>query len=207
MAIKLLHGGLSPFVRKVMIVAHEKGLTDEIELVAAPVTPLTPLDLVIAVNPLGKIPALLVDDDMALYGSTVIAEYLDGLDGAPRFFPSGDAKWNALRRNALADGILEAGVLARVEGLRPPDRQWSDWRGVQMLKIANALNAAESEARQLASETFTIGEIALICALGWLDFRFPDLSWREGRPMLAQWFAVLSQRAAVARTAPTLPSN
>lgn len=205
--MKLLHGGLSPFVRKVMIIVHEKGLTDEIELVAAPVKPFQPLDLVISVNPLGKIPALRLDDGTVLYGSTVIAEYLDALDGAPRFFPGGDAKWPALRRNALADGVLDAGMLARIEGLRPADRQWPDWRDVQLLKMTNALNALEHEADLLASEVFTIGEVALICALGWLDFRFPDLRWREGRRTLAQWFAEVSQRTAVVRTAPMLSGN
>lgn len=205
--MKLLHGRLSPFVRKVMIVAHEKRLADEIELVAASVNPLQPLDLVIAANPLGKIPALLLDDGTVLYGSTVIAEYLDALDGAPRFFPGGDTKWPALRRNALADGVIEAGILVRVEGLRPADRQWPDWCDVQLLKISNALNAAEGEAHLLASEAFTIGEVALICALGWLDFRFPDLHWREVRPTLAQWFAEVSRRSAVVRTAPMLSSN
>jgi glutathione S-transferase len=185
-----------------MIIVHAKNLAERIELVAAPVTPFSPLDLAIEINPLGKIPALLTNDGMALYGSTVIAEYLDALDGAPRFFPAGTDRWVALRRNALADGILEAGVLARVEGLRPPDRQWSDWRDVQMLKIANGLDALEREARLLASETMAIGEVAVICALGWLDFRFADMDWRVRRPDLARWFAQVSQQAAIARTAP-----
>ena len=82
--MKLLHGGLSPFVRKVMIVAHEKGVAERLERVPAPVNPLQPLELAIAVNPLGKIPALTLDDGTVLYGSTVIAEYLDALDGTPR---------------------------------------------------------------------------------------------------------------------------
>lgn len=203
--MKLLYGGLSPFVRKVMIVAEEKGLADRIERVPAPVNPLQPLDLAIAVNPLGKIPALTLDDGTILYGSTVIAEYLDALDGAPRFFPADATRWVALRRNAMADGILEAGTLARVEGLRPEDKQWSTWREVQTLKVTNALDAAEAEAGDLATEDLTIGEVGLICALGWLDVRLPDVAWREERPALAAWFATVSQNPVVAQTAPKLP--
>ena len=203
--MKLLYGGLSPFVRKVMIVAHEKGVAERLERVPAPVNPLQPLDLAIAVNPLGKIPALTLDDGTVLYGSTVVAEYLDGLDGAPRFFPQNGRRWVALRRNALGDGILEAGTLARIEGLRPEDKQWSTWRDVQRLKVTNALDAAEREAAELATDDLTIGEVALVCALGWLDVRLPDVAWREGRPALEAWFAKVSERPAVVQTAPQLP--
>ncbi len=204
--MKLLHGGLSPFVRKVMIIAHEKGLIDKLELVPAPVNPLQPLDLAIAVNPLGKIPALTLDDGTVLYGSTVVAEYLDNLDGAPRFFPQGADKWAALRRNSLGDGILEAGQLARIEGLRPEDKQWADWKKVQLLKVTNGLDAAEREAGQLSTGQLTIGEVALICALGWFDVRLPDAAgWRDGRPALAKWFETVSEKASVSATAPKVP--
>lgn len=204
--MKLLHGGLSPFVRKVMIIAHEKGLIDKLELVPAPVNPLQPLDLAIAVNPLGKIPALTLDDGTVLYGSTVVAEYLDSLDGAPRFFPQGTDKWAALRRNSLGDGILEAGQLARIEGLRPEDKQWADWKKVQLLKVTNGLDAAEREAGQLSTGQLTIGEVALICALGWFDVRLPDAAgWRDGRPALAKWFETVSEKASVCATAPKVP--
>jgi glutathione S-transferase len=201
--MKLFYGGLSPFVRKVMMVAHAKGLADAIKLVATAVDPLRPPLTLIGVNPVGKIPALVLDDGTAFYGSTLIAEFLDALDGAPRFFPRDDAKWPALRRNALADGIFEAGMLLRFETLRPVSRQWPAWRRAQTLKITNALNALESEANQLRIEAYTIGEIALICALGWLDLRFPELQWRADRPGLETWFAAASRWPAAQRTAPT----
>jgi len=205
--MKLLYGGLSPFVRKVMIVAREKGLLERLELVPAPVNPLQPLEPAIAVNPLGKIPALTLDDGTVLYGSTVIAEYLDALDGAPRFFPGGEDRWGALRRNALGDGILDAGQLVRIEGLRPEEKQWQDWKQLQLLKVANGLDAAEKEAASLASEDLAIGEVALICALGWLDVRLPDAaSWRDGRPALAAWFETVSKLSSVAATAPKVPT-
>jgi len=199
--MKLLHGGLSPFVRKVMIVAHEKGVADKLELVPAPVNPLKPLDLAIAVNPLGKIPALTLDDGTVLYGSTVVAEYLDALD-TPRFFPQGEGKWRALRLNALGDGILEAGNAVRIESLRPDDRQWDGWTDVQMLKVTNGLNALEDET---LSEDLTIGEVAVIAALGWMDVRLPQVNWREGRPKLAAWFETVSANPNVGLTAPKLP--
>lgn len=199
--MKLLHGGLSPFVRKVMIVAHEKGVADKLELVPAPVNPLKPLDLVIAVNPLGKIPALTLDDGVVLYGSTVVAEYLDAL-GTPKFFPQGEGKWRALRLNALGDGILEAGNAVRIETLRPEDKQWDGWTDVQLLKVINGLNALEAET---LSEDLTIGEVAVIAALGWLDVRLPQAEWRTGRPTLAAWFEKVSAMPTIALTAPKLP--
>lgn len=199
--MKLLHGGLSPFVRKVMIVALEKGVADKLELVPTPVNPLKPLDSAIAVNPLGKIPALTLDDSTVLYGSTVVAEYLDALD-APRFFPQGADKWRALRLNALGDGILEAGNAVRIESLRPEEKQWDGWSDVQMLKVTNGLNQLEKET---LSQDLTIGEVAVIAALGWLDVRLPQANWREGRPQLAAWFAAVSEKPSVAQTAPKLP--
>jgi glutathione S-transferase len=184
-----------------------KGLADQIELMPTLVDPLQPPDLLIAVNPLGKIPVLVLGDGSALYGSTVIAEYLDAIDGAPLFFPAANARWPALRRNALADGVLEAGMLARTESLRPLDKQWADWREAQVLKIRTALNVLEREASLMAPETLTIGDVAVICALGWLDVRLPELQWRKTRPALAEWFAEVSRQPAVERTAPQRSKN
>lgn len=204
--MKLLHGGLSPFVRKVMIVVHEKGLAERIALEPSPVNPLEPFAPVIAVNPLGKIPALITDDGQTLYGSTVIAEYLDSLLGAPQFFPAGAERWAALRKSVLADGLLDAGNLIRIEGLRPEGTAWDKWLSAQNTKVSNALDALEGEAADLAVASPAIGEISLVCALGWLDVRLPQLEWRTERPVLANWFAEISQRDSIARTAPKLPT-
>lgn len=185
-----------------MITANEKGLTEKIELVPTVVNPFGPSMSATAINPLGKIPALVLNDGEALYGSTVICEYLDALDGIPRLFPVGAARWLALRRNALADGMLEAGIAVRLEGLRPVENRWPTWRETQLLKVANALDTFEREAEGLPSDTLTIGEVALICGLGWLDFRIPELFWRDSRPSLARWFADVSWRHEVSQTAP-----
>lgn len=203
--MKLLHGGLSPFVRKVMIVAHEKDLIEEIALDPSPVNPLEPLPSVIAVNPLGKIPALVTQDGQHLYGSTVIAEYLDSLSGPSDIFPSGLDRWDALRKSVLADGLLDAGNLIRIEGLRPEGAGWDKWLAAQNTKVSNALDAFESEAASLPVSRPTIGEISLVCALGWFDVRLQQIGWRDGRPNLAQWFDEMSNRESVIQTAPKLP--
>jgi len=203
--MKLFFGGLSPFVRKVMISAHELGVIDHIETNPAMVTPFKTNDEVAAVNPLGKIPAAVLDDGSALYGSGVICEYIDIHYGQGRLFPAGPERWMALRRAALGDGILEAGSLARIETLRPEGTQWQDWREHQLAKVQRSLAAAEAEAGKLATDAVTIGEITLGCALGWLDVRLPDVDWRAGNAGLAHWFATISERPSFAATRPVLP--
>ncbi len=199
--MKLYHGGLSPFTRKVMVAIHEKKLLDRIEIVAAPVGPTDPNLNLMKVNPLGKIPALLLDDGRAVFDSPVICEYLDDLDNAPTLFPvSKTERLNALCLNALCDGILDAGITARIESIRPTDK-WDKWSETQLLKIKHALDALETTFAP-SSTAVTIGEIAAGCALGWIDFRMPQLNWREQRPQLAAWFATFSQRPSMLATAP-----
>jgi glutathione S-transferase len=200
--MKLYHGALSPFVRKVMVAAIELGLEDRIEKLPSPLSAVQANPGVIAVNPIGKIPALEADDGTPLYDSPVIIEYLDHLaGGAVLFPPAGPARWRALRVNALADGMLEAGVLARVESTRPVERQWPEWIAAQRAKVANCLDRLEGECAGFAASP-TIGEIAAGCALGWLDFRLADVAWREGRPALAAWYAGFAARPAMTATAP-----
>ena len=203
--MELLHGGLSPFVRKVMVVAHEKGMADKFNLKPSPVNPLEPMESVIAVNPLGKIPALVLDDGNALYGATLICEYLDEQYPEPKMFPDGSARWTALRRNNLADGILEAGSLVRTETIRPEEKRWDKWEIVQMFKVTNALEALEKEANDLSVNVPRIGEVAIGCALGWLDVRLPAAEWRKGRPSLMRWFDNFANRSSMQLTAPKLP--
>ena len=203
--MKLLHGGLSPFVRKVMVVAHEKGVADALERVPSPVNPLEPMESVIAVNPLGKIPALVLDQGDVLYGSTLICEYLDDTFPEPRMVPVGPARWEALRRCNLADGVLEAGNLIRIESLRPEGTQWEKWEEVQTLKVANALDALEQEASGLSSDAPQIGDVAIGCALGWLDVRLQHIAWRKDRPSLESWYQRMADRPSMVSTAPNMP--
>lgn len=197
----LRHSKTSPFVRKVMIVALETGLDSALTLETtnawAPDTDL-PRD-----NPLGKVPALVADGGEHLYDSPVICEYLDSLHDGARLFPAaGAARWTALRRQALADGILDASLAVVVETLRRPEPvRWADWVARQQAAITRGLDALEDEAAALAGLS-TIGEIAIACALGYLDFRKPVDDWRAGRPRLAAWYAEVARRPSMAATVP-----
>jgi glutathione S-transferase len=189
-------------VRKVMAVAIETGLFERIEPVKRLPSPVAPVAEVNADNPLGKIPCLRTNDGMALYDSRVICEYLDSLHHGPRMFPpSGAPRWTALRRQALADGIMDAGVLTRYETfVRPQEARWEPWIDNQKQKFRRGLDALEHEGASLG--VVDIGTLAIACALGYLDFRYPDEDWRAGRPRLAAWLEQFAQRPAIARTVP-----
>lgn len=199
--MQLYFNPASPFVRKVRVTAHELGLSGRIELTSVTLTPVSPHEGLRADNPLGKIPALVTEEGAALYDSPVICEYLDSLAGGNRIFPApGAARWTALRRQALADGIMDAAVLTRYEQtLRPQDLRWREWADGQLLKIRTALDALERESLE---GVFDIGTISIACALGYLDLRFAGEGWRTSRPRLAAWLAEVSQRPSLAATAP-----
>ncbi|MCJ2073305.1 glutathione S-transferase [Methylobacterium sp. J-030] len=199
--MKLLYSPASPYARKVLVLAHETGLIDRITVTAAAASPTGSAAEVAGHNPLGKIPALVLEDGTALYDSRVICEYLDGHSTGPRLFPEGAARWDALTRQALADGLLDAALLTRYElVLRPEAQRWDAWEAGQIGKITAALDRFETLAAALPA--LDIGTVALACALGYLDLRFPDLAWREGRPALAAWFATAERRPSMTATVP-----
>lgn len=199
--MKLLYSPASPYARKVLVLAHETGVFPQLEVAAAGASPTAPSAQVAAHNPLGKIPALVLDDGTALYDSRVICEYLDGLSTGTRLFPEAPARWDALTRQALADGSLDAALLARYErALRPDALRWDAWEAGQTAKIASALDRIELLVADMP--VLDIGTVAIGCALGYLDFRFPDLAWRDGRPATAAWYAVFGARPSMAATAP-----
>lgn len=202
--MKLWYSPPSPFARKARVAAIELGLADRIELVDTPVVPIKPNPELIPENPLVKVPALQTDDGTVLYDSRTICEYLDALAGGGRLFPaSGAERWDALRRQSLGDGIMDAGILRRYElVLRPEPLRWADWLAGQQAKILFALDAAEREAGGWG-EAFDIGHITLACALGWLDFRFAEFDWRAKRPALGNWYARVAARPSLAQTVPT----
>ena len=202
--MKLWYSPASPFARKVRVCALELGLAGRIELAVVTVQPSKPNLELARENPLIKIPALNTGDGTVLYDSRVICEYLDALAGGHELFPApGAARWDALRRQALGDGIMDAGILRRYEmAQRPEALHWADWLAGQQAKIDHGLDAAEREAGGWG-EAFDIGHVALACALGWLDFRFPDSGWRAARPLLGSWFARVSARPSLAQTAPS----
>jgi glutathione S-transferase len=182
----------SPYARKVRVLLAEKGLGSKVEAVVC--VPFDrPADL-LAHNPLSKVPTLVTDDGLVLIDSPVIAEYLDGL-AAPRLVPSGGRpRWDALRRQALADGISDAGI--SMLGERP-----ADWIRMKTEVIVRALDAFEAEIDQFG-DALTIGHIALGCALGRLDFRMPALDWRNGRMRLTRWNDQFQSRPSMQATRP-----
>ena len=199
--MKLRYAPPSPFVRKVMVVAIEGGIESRIEKIPTAVVPVTPNDQHKGENPLVKVPSLTTDDGIVLYDSPVICEYLDTLHKAAKMFPAaGPARWTALRRQALGDGILDAAVLCRYEtAVRPKELQWDAWIEGQMRKVRGGLDALEGE--QLAGP-FDIGAITIACALGYLDFRYPAENWRATRPRLAAWYADVAKRPSMQQTVP-----
>jgi glutathione S-transferase len=201
--MKLFYSALSPFVRKVLVLAFETGIEARIERAPVTVLPTSPNEAVAAGNPLIKVPALQLATGEWLYDSAVIAEYLDTLhDGAPLLPRSGAARWTALRRQAAADGVLDAAILMRYETvLRPEEKRWPEWLDAQRLKIRNTLASFEAEAATLADQ-LTIGEISIACALGYLDFRFPQEEWRSTCPALARFYAGFAERPSMQATRP-----
>jgi glutathione S-transferase len=200
--MQLHYNVASPFVRKVMAVAIETGLAERIEPVKRLPSPVAPVAELNADNPLGKVPCLLTDDGIALYDSRVICEYLDSLHHGPKMFPpSGTARWKALRRQALGDGIMDAAVLTRYETFtRPEEARWDAWIDSQKQKFRRGLDALEAESASL--DVVDIGTLAIACALGYLDFRFADENWRASRPSLAAWFEQFAKRPSIATTGP-----
>ncbi len=202
--MKLRYSPTSPYVRKVTVTVIELGLAARIERVP---TDTQDRDSGIAEhNPLGKVPALILDDGAVLYDSPVICEYLDTLHGGPPLFPAaGPERWTALRQQALGDGILDAAILRMIEMVRRPEKlRWQGWIGHQTAKVVRAVDRFDAAAAELQGG-LTIGRITAGCALGYLDFRAPELDWRAGRPRLAAWYEEFAERPAMRETVPKTP--
>lgn len=199
--MKLFYSPLSPYVRKVMILAHELGLADRIEKLELGTTPLDPNPDVVAANPVGRIPALITEDAGTLMDSRVICRYLNHLGGGS-FYGSGGDDFPMLAREALAEGITDSSLLAAYEArMRPEEIRFQPWVDGQYTKINNGLKAFDDRIDELGGD-FTIDQVALIAACGHLDFRHPDLGWRDRCPALAEWLAGMSERPSVAGTKP-----
>lgn len=201
--MKLYFSPASPFVRKCMVVAHEAGLAARIEKLPSAAHPIDRDRTIVAANPLGQVPTFFTDEGQALYDSRVICEYLDQLAQACIFPKQQAQRWRALSDQSLADGILDAALLARYEAVvRPAQFQWADWAQGQMDKVRSALDHFDGAMADRTGQV-DIGTITLGCALGYLDFRFPDYDWRAGRDRLAAWFADFSQRPSMQHTMPS----
>lgn len=201
--MKLFWSSRSPFVRKVMVFAHETGLADKIECVRTVVAATKPNAEVMAFNPLSKLPTLVLADGTPLYDSRVIVEYLDGLHGGERLFPAtGKVRFEALRLQALGDGILDFLLMGLYERLRPEARRSPELVSALAVKFQTAFDNLEREAAAGALDgPFGIGPIAISCALGYADFRYEDRQWREGRPRLEAFAKAAMDRPSLKATA------
>jgi glutathione S-transferase len=201
--MKLHWSPRSPYVRKVMIVAHELGLQDRLHTVRTVVGGTAPHHELMRINPLGKIPTLELENGSVLYDSPVICEYLDTLHSGPKLFPPAwPERGVALRRLALGDGMLDAALPWLGERFRPAEKQSQPHMDLWRAKLVAAVDALEHEAEALRAGVFSIGHVAVGVGLGYLDFRFGELSWREGHPNLAAWQATFNARPAVQANPP-----
>ena len=200
MTMKLHWSPKSPYVRKVMVCAHEAGVADRLELIRSVAAMLKPNERLMQDNPLSKIPTLVLEDGFALFDSVVICEYLDDLGHGSAFPKQGADKWQALRWHAFGDGLLDLAILWRNERERPvPLGTLLD---AFELKTRTSLKQLDDEAQALNETPFSIGHIALGCALGYLDYRFDGLGWRGLAPRLAEWYGDISARPSFQNTEP-----
>jgi glutathione S-transferase len=203
-SMTLFYSPTSPFARKVMVLLLETGQLDRVALQQIQASPTTTDAELNRFNPAGKIPALRLADGNVLHDSRVILDYLDQQHvGEPLIPLQGPSRWRRLTLAALADAILDAAVLIRYETfLRPAEMRWEQWQQGQQAKIERALQQFEDEAIAELACHFDIAAIGVACALAYLDFRQPQLGWRERFPQLAGWYAEISQRPSMQATQP-----
>lgn len=197
--MELLYTPRSPYVRKVRVALIELGLKDRVKLNQMDLE--RPAPELSENNPLGKVPTLVIEDGNAIFESSLICEYLDSLGQKPKLFPSGSARWTALRRQALANGVLDALTTRRHEARRADTERSALSMQKQKAKSDRGLAVLERDAKNLGSEV-TIGEITIGCCLGYLDFRFPSEPWRPASPGLTKWYEEFSKRQSMIETTP-----
>ena len=204
--MRLYFSPTSPYVRKVTVLLHETGQFEAVELVAGSGSPIDPGTAPLEANPLGKVPALERPDGPALYDSRVICRYLDaranGGAGAG-LYPKGARHWDTLTVEATGDGILDAALLMIYEvRIRPEALRYAPWVEGQWAKVDRALDVLETRWMDHLEGPLEAGQIAVGCALGYLDFRHDARGWRNGRPRLAAWYAGFAARPSMMATVP-----
>ena len=191
--MKLFYNGPSPYGRKVIVAAHEFGLADRIDF--RPFDPWKHSDEMLRLIPGGKVPALLTDDGLLVTESTTICEYFKMTATGPFLFDGEFAE--VMARTATAQGIIDAGYTAVIEGRRPEDRRSQDWIERQRTALDRLLMVAQTRQGR-----FDIGDMSLACGLAYLDFRLPQLPWRREHPSLATWLDEVSQRPSMQKSKP-----
>ncbi len=190
----------SPYVRKVMVCAHELQVVDRLHLVRSVAAMLQPNAALMRDNPLSKIPTLVLEDGTRLFDSVVVCEYLNDLVGGPLFPQQGATKWQALRWHAFGDGLLDALILWRNERERTQPLQVLI--DAFELKTRASLAMLDQETAALQAAPFGIGQVTVACALGYMDYRFDAFGWRSLAPALAAWHAGVAQRESLRQTEP-----
>lgn len=199
--MKLLYQTHSPFARKVLVFLHEAGLAERVQVVHHETSPTRANPEVYAVNPLGKVPVLVRPEAPALFDSTVICEYADTLAAEPGCLipAAGEARWQALRLDALAKGLCEAGIAVRWETERRPEPlRYAALCDGMVAKLVAGYDVLESE-WQPQPPPVDLGSIAVATALSWIEFRGLP-SFRTGRPHLTRWFDAFTERASMRAT-------
>ena len=200
--MKLYSAETSPFARKVRVHLIETGQVDDVEIVPVHGSPVDPQTMPVAQNPLGKLPALERADGPAIYDSRVICRYLDARAGG-RLYPAGNRLWETLTLEATADGIMEAAVLLVYETrIRPEDKRLPAWVDGQWAKVQRSLAAIDARWMSHLNGPLDMGQVAVGCALGYLDLRHPDRNWRKGMEALAGWYEGFSERESMKATVP-----
>jgi glutathione S-transferase len=204
--MRLYFSPTSPYVRKVTVLLHETGQFGAVELVSASGNPVDRGTAPVDANPLGKVPALERPDGPALYDSRVICRYLDSRanDGeGAGLYPDGARHWDTLTVEATGDGIMDAALLMIYEvRIRPEALRYSPWVEGQWAKVDRALDALETRWMDHLEGPLDAGQIAVGCALGYVDFRHDVRGWRNGRPRLAAWYAGFAARPSMTATVP-----
>jgi glutathione S-transferase len=196
--MQLLYQTHSPYARKALVFAHEAGLADRIEVIPQETSPTLRNDRVFAANPLGKVPALILEDGVRLFDSDVICAFLDTRHDGPKLIPEGEARWPALRLQALAQGISEAGIAIRWETVRRPEAlRYPLLRDGYVAKLMESYDWLEREMD--CGGPVNVGHIALATALSWLEFRRLP-SFRPSGPRLSAWLDRFEARPSMRAT-------
>lgn len=198
--MQLLMSPFSPYARKVRVCLRETGLSSSVEEVSVTTSPLASDPAIVAANPTGRIPVLIRDDGPALYDSRVITRYLDSRAGT-RLYPEARL-WEVLTLEATADGILDSAIILTYEGrFRSAEMQSTEWMDAHWSKIARAVAALDDRWLSHLNGPIDMGQIAVGCALAYLDLRHDARNWRNGNDQLAAWFATFAERDSMKATA------
>jgi len=196
--MKLIASTTSPFARKIRVLLIEKGFGDiEVEMH----NPWEASDELLSLNPLSRVPALVLTNGVVFYDSALIAEYIDSTMQGPKFVPEGGNRWFVLQAQAHADNMIDVGIRPLLERRRPPEKQVKDIIMRDELTIARSIGVAAKLVETMDPQ-LSLGHIAIACALGFVDFRLPHLKWRDRHPEFASWYQDMRLRPSMKATVP-----